>query len=168
MTTAGGILSYTHGVDSEIGRLRTVLVHRPGPELKRITPRHQERLLFGSLPWVSRAQQEHDAFTQVLRDHGVEVLYVTELLQDTLEYQDARQEAIGSVLADPALGDQLRFQLHGQLDELAPEALAQVLIAGLTPDELRAGQGVVFELLDRHEFVIEPLPNLVFSRDSSF
>jgi arginine deiminase len=168
MTTAGGILSYTHGVDSEIGRLRTVLVHRPGPELKRITPRHQERLLFGSLPWVSRAQQEHDAFTQVLRDHGVEVLYVTELLQDTLEYQDARQEAIDSVLADPALGDQLRFQLHGQLDELAPEALAQVLIAGLTPDELRAGQGVVFELLDRHEFVIEPLPNLVFSRDSSF
>ena len=168
MTTAGGVLSYTHGVDSEIGRLRTVLVHRPGLELKRITPRHKDRLLFGALPWVGRAQQEHDIFTQALRDQGVEVLYVTELLQDTLEYQDARQEAIASVLSDAALGDELRAQLHGHLDELDPEALAQVLIAGLTPDELRKGRGVVFELLDRHDFVIDPLPNLVFSRDSSF
>lgn len=168
MTAAGGILSYTHGADSEICRLRAVLVHRPGLELKRITPRHRDRLLFSTLPWVGRAQQEHDIFTQALRDHGVEVLYVTELLQDTLEYQDARQEAIASVLADAALGDELRARLHVHLDELDPEALAQVLIAGLAPDELPRGRGVVFELLDRSDFVIDPLPNLVFSRDSSF
>ena len=66
-----------------------MLVHRPGLELRRITPRDAGRLLFDTLPWASRAQQEHDALASVLRDHGVEVLYVTELLQDALEYQPA-------------------------------------------------------------------------------
>lgn len=167
MTPAGGSVSHIHGVDSEVGRLRTVLVHRPGAELKRITPQSRDRLLFDALPWISRAQQEHDAFTQALRDQGVEVLYVTELLQDALEYQSARDQAVTSVLADGGLGEELGSQLHGHLDELGPESLAQVLIAGLTPEEFRIGHGVVFELLDRHDFVIEPLPNLVFSRDSS-
>jgi arginine deiminase len=160
-------VSHSHGVDSEVGRLRTVLVHRPGLELRRITPRSAGRLLFDGLPWVGRAQQEHDILASVLRDHGVEVLYLTELLQDALEYQPARNDAIAAVLASAALGDELRSQVHAHLDDLNPEALAQALIAGLTPDELRLGRGVVFELLDRHDFVIEPLPNLMFSRDSS-
>lgn len=161
-------MSHTHGVDSEVGKLRTVLVHRPGLELRRITPRNRDWLLFNTIPWVNRAQQEHDTFTRALRDHGVEVLYVTELLQDVLEYQPARDEAIASVLAGAALGDELRGQLRGYLDNLDPEDLAEVLIAGLTPAELRIGRGVVFELLDRHDFVIDPLPNLVFCRDTSF
>jgi arginine deiminase len=160
-------VSHTHGVDSEVGRLRSVLVHRPGAELKKITPRSLGSVLFDALPWVGRAQQEHDFFTQALRDRGVEVMYVTELLQDALEYQDARQEAIAAVLADAAMGDELRTQVHAHLDELRPEALAQVLIAGLAPDELPMGKGLVFELLGRRDFVIDPLPNLVFSRDSS-
>jgi arginine deiminase len=160
-------VSQSHGADSEVGRLRMVLVHRPGAELKRITPRRRDCLLFDALPWVGRAQQEHDVFTQALRDQGVEVLHVTELLQDALEYQAARDQAIGSVLADTAMGDELQAQVHGHLDGLDPESLAQVLIAGLAPDELRTGQGVVFELIDRHDFVIDPLPNLVFTRDSS-
>ncbi len=99
-------MSHTHGADSEVGRLRIVLVHRPGAELTRITPRSRDRLLFDALPWIGRAQQEHDYFTQALRDQEVEVLYVTELLQDVLEYQPAREEAIASVLADGALGDE--------------------------------------------------------------
>jgi arginine deiminase len=158
---------HTHGVDSEVGRLRTVLLHRPGLELRRITPRSASRLLFDVLPWAGRAQQEHDILAGVLRDHGVEVLYVTELLQDALEYQPARDEAVASVLASAALGDELRAQLRGHLDRLDPEVLARVLIAGLTPDELTIGRGVVFELLDRHDFIIDPLPNLTFIRDSS-
>jgi arginine deiminase len=160
-------VSYTHGVDSEVGRLRTVLVHRPGLELRRITPRSAGRLLFDALPWVGRAQQEHDSLARVLRDHGVEVLYVTELLQDALEYQPARNSAIASVLASAALGDELGAQVRGHLADLDPEALAQVLIAGLTAAELRTGRGVVFELFDRHDFVIDPMPNLMFARDSS-
>jgi arginine deiminase len=160
-------VSHTHGVDSEVGRLRTVLLHRPGPELRRITPRSAGRLLFDALPWVGRAQQEHDALARALRDQGVEVLYVTELLQDALEYEPARNDAIASVLACADLGDDLRAQVRARLDQMDPEALAQSLIAGLVPDELRIGSGVVFELLDRHDFVIEPLPNLMFTRDSS-
>ena len=163
----GGIVSHAHGADSEVGRLRTVLVHRPGLELRRITPSSADRLLFDALPWVGRAQQEHDILATALREHGVEVLYVTELLQDALEYQPARTEAIGSVLSSATLGDELRTQVRSHLDGLSPEALAQVLIAGLTPDELTMGSGVVFELLDRHDFVIDPLPNLTFARDSS-
>jgi arginine deiminase len=156
------------GVDSEIGQLRTVLVHRPGLELERITPRHSDGLLLRTPPWVSKARQEHDVMCQELRNQGVEVLYVTELLQDVLEYQAAREEAVALAVADAALGDELRGQLRAHLEDLGPEQLAQVLIAGLTPSELKVGRGVVFELLDRHDFALDPLPNLVFTKDSSF
>jgi arginine deiminase len=161
-------VTQVHGVDSEVGRLRTVLVHRPGLELKRMTPRSRERLLFETLPWARRAQEEHDVFAQAMRDEGVEVLYVTELLQDALEYQPARDEAIAAALDDRLLGDELRAQVHQRLDALGPEELAQVLIAGLTPEDLPGGHGLAYQLLDRHDFVIDPLPNLVFTRDTSF
>src|SRR6266700_1774090 len=69
-----------HRVDSEVGRLRTVLLHRPGAELKRLTPRNSADLLFDAIPWVERAQEEHDAFAEALRTHGVEVLYLRDLL----------------------------------------------------------------------------------------
>ncbi|MFL6053154.1 MAG: arginine deiminase [Actinoallomurus sp.] len=160
-------MTHVHRVDSEVGRLRTVLLHRPGPELKRLTPRNNDQLLFDGIPWVGRAQQEHDAFAQALRDHGVEVLYLTELLQDTLEYQDARDEAIADVLTDQRLGDQLRVILESHLADLTTEDLTQVLVAGLAHEELKTGRGLVYQLMDRHDFVIDPLPNLLFTRDSS-
>ena len=81
-----------HGADSEVGRLATVMLHRPGNELKRLTPRNNDRLLFDGIPWVSRAQEEHDAFAATLRDRGVEVLYLTELLTETLFKASARVE----------------------------------------------------------------------------
>jgi arginine deiminase len=77
-------------------------VHRPGAELKRVLPRHARQLLFAGLPWAARAQQEHDVFTQVLRDHGVQVLYLTELLQDVLAvplgHPDRRLDTICTML----------------------------------------------------------------------
>ena len=164
---AGGIVAHTHGADSEVGRLRTVLLHRPGAELRRISPHSRGRVLFDRLPWVDRAQQEHDTLSQLLRDHGVQVLYLTELLQEVLEYADARAAAIASILASPRLGDSLRGVVRRHLDGLESELLAQALIAGLTPAELRGGRGLVYELLGRHDFVVDPLPNLVFTRDSS-
>jgi arginine deiminase len=161
-------VSYTHGVDSEFGTLKSVLVHRPGPELKRMTSRTRDRLLLTNLPWVGGAQQEHDRLTQALRDQGVEVLYVTELLQDALEYQAARAAAIAAVTAAVALGDELAEQVAERLGALGPEDLAQVLIAGLAAEDLPGGRGLAYQLLRRAEFIIEPLPNLVFTRDSGF
>ena len=157
-----------HGVDSEVGTLRTVLLHRPGNELKRLTPRNNDTLLFDGIPWVSRAQAEHDAFAQALRDRDVEVLYLTELLIEALETEEARGEAVAGVTTGLHLGDTLAGHLTGHLHGLAPEDLALVLSAGLRNDEVRGGFGVVTTLLQHDDFVIEPLPNLLFTRDSSF
>ncbi|HEY3506788.1 MAG TPA: arginine deiminase [Actinocatenispora sp.] len=156
-----------HRVDSEVGRLRTVLLHRPGPELTRLTPRNNDSLLFDGIPWVDRAQAEHDAFAAALTDRGVEVLYLADLLADTLAVPDARAELTDAVLADHRLGDTLRGRVAAYLADLSPSALATVLTAGLAHEEVRAGRGLVYALMDRHDFVIDPLPNLLFTRDSS-
>jgi arginine deiminase len=155
------------GADSEVGRLRTVLLHRPGPELQRLTPRNNDKLLFDGIPWAGRAQEEHDAFAETLRDHGVEVLYLTDLLVETLENQAARTHCVQAVLDDPRHGETLRATLRGYLGDLAAEDLALTLTAGLAHEELRTGRGLPFTLMDAHDSVIDPLPNLVFTRDSS-
>ncbi|MCW2919472.1 MAG: Arginine deiminase [Actinomycetia bacterium] len=160
-------VAYQHDVRSEVGQLRTVLLHRPGAELKRLTPRNNDKLLFDGIPWVGRAQEEHDAFAQALRDRDVEVLYMGELLQDVLEYESARDEALAGVLDDHRLGDQLRLAVADHLGGLHPEDLAHVLIGGLAHEELKPGHGLVYELMDRHDFIVDPLPNLLFTRDSS-
>ncbi|MBW8481769.1 arginine deiminase [Actinomadura parmotrematis] len=159
--------THEHRVTSEVGRLRTVMLHRPGAELKRLTPRNSDKLLFDAIPWVGRAQEEHDAFAQALRDRGVEVLYLAELLQDALEYGEARARAIADVTADPRWGDQLRRAVTGYLEDQDPEHLAHALIAGLAHEELKAGHGLVYRLMDRLDFIIDPLPGLLFTRDSS-
>lgn len=154
-------------VDNEVGRLRTVLLHRPGAELKRLTPRNNDTLLFDGIPWVGRAQDEHDAFAEVLRQHGVEVIYLVDLLIEALAIEPARRECIDAVLADPRHGDTLRAVLRAHLDALHPEDLAQVLVAGIAPEELSGGRGLVYGLTDQHDFVVDPLPNLLFTRDSA-
>ncbi|HEY1178968.1 MAG TPA: arginine deiminase [Phytomonospora sp.] len=156
-----------HHVDSEVGRLRTVMLHRPGPELKRLTPRNNDSLLFDGIPWVGRAQEEHDAFAEALRGRGVEVLYLGDLLTETLSVPDAREAAIADVLADERLGQTLRGIVRSHLDGLDGEDLATALMAGLAHEELRTGTGLAYTMMDRHDFVIDPLPNLLFTRDSS-
>ena len=161
------MVSTPHGADSEVGRLATVMLHRPGNELKRLTPRNNDRLLFDGIPWVSRAQDEHDAFAETLRNRGVEVLYLTELLTETLESELARNHAITSALSGLHLGDTMRRYLAQALRELSPAELTDVLTAGIRNDEVRGGHGLVTSLLDPHDFLIDPLPNLLFTRDSS-
>jgi arginine deiminase len=160
-------MSYRHGVDSEVGRLGTVLLHRPGPELKRLTPRNNDKLLFDGIPWVQRAQEEHDAFAQALRDRDVEVLYLVDLLVETLAAEEARQLAVADVTDSLRLGDTLRTYLRSALADMAPEQLAEVLTAGIRNDEVRGGQGIVTSLLPHDDFLVDPLPNLLFTRDSS-
>src|ERR687894_1024499 len=112
------------GANSEVGRLRTVMLHRPGPELARLTPRNNDSLLFDGIPWVGRAQEEHDAFAAALRDRGVEVLYLGELLTETLAVAEAREELIAGVLDDRRLGDSLRQRVAEYLADQDPQRLA--------------------------------------------
>ncbi len=155
------------GADSEVGRLQTVMLHRPGPELKRLTPRNNDKLLFDGIPWVSRAQDEHDAFAETLRARGVEVLYLTDLLTEALSQDQARNHAITTALAGLHLGDTMRGYLARVLQESSPEELTDHLTAGIRNDEVRGGFGLVTSLLATDDFLIDPLPNLLFTRDSS-
>ncbi|MDQ4037418.1 MAG: arginine deiminase [Actinomycetota bacterium] len=153
--------------DSEVGRLRTVLLHRPGPELKRLTPRNNDALLFDDIPWVGRAQEEHDAFAASLGEHGVEVLYVDQLLTEVMAVPAARAEVIAGAVDDPRLGVTLRDVAACHLADLAADDLAAALIAGVGHDELPGARGLAHQLMPSVDFVIPPLPNLLFTRDSS-
>src|SRR3712207_6354191 len=140
-------MSSRPGISNEVGRLRTVMLHRPGDELKRLTPRNNDRLLFDGIPWVSRAQDEHDAFAEALRDRGVEVLYLVDLLAETLEDPVAHGMAVYSALDGLHLGDTLRKHLSRELGQLGPAELAATLCVGVRNDELRDGHGLVTNLL---------------------
>ncbi|WP_332667441.1 arginine deiminase [Aeromicrobium sp.] len=155
------------GADSEVGRLRTVMLHRPGPELGRLTPRNNDQLLFDGIPWLGRAQDEHDAFAQALRDRDVEVLYLVDLLVESLAVEEARATIIESTTASLQLGDGLRTHIARVMTDLAPDELALTLTAGLRNDEVTSFRSIVTSLLPPEDFLIEPLPNLLFTRDSS-
>jgi len=160
------------GVDSEVGRLRAVILHRPGAELQRLTPRNNDALLFDGLPWVARAQEEHDAFAALLRSRDIEVLLLAELLVEALASGAARMQGIAAAVDVKRLGRPLAQELSAYLRTLQPVELAHILVAGATFTEIPLGARVETSLVRRmqhsDDFVIEPLPNLMFTRDSSF
>jgi arginine deiminase len=166
------------GSNSEVGTLRSVILHRPGPELKRLTPRNNDKLLFDGLPWVARAQEEHDAFADLLRLRGIEVMLLGDLLVEALESGAARMQGIAAAVDARRLGHPLAQELSEYLRRLGPAPLARVLTAGMTFDEFPSsstvgappacgGLSLVRRMHHGGDFVIDPLPNLVFTRDSS-
>ncbi|MEV6429214.1 arginine deiminase [Nocardia sp. NPDC051463] len=159
-------------VTSEVGTLRSVLLHRPGDELRRLTPRNNDQLLFDGIPWVERAQQEHDTFSGVLRERGVEVLLLADLLADTLDVSGAaRIQGISGAVDARRLGHGLADELAAYLRGVPARELADILMAGMTFDELPFGPDTPSLVRRMHhggDFVIDPLPNLLFTRDSSF
>jgi arginine deiminase len=156
-------------VDSEVGPLRAVLLHRPGNELKRLTPRNNDQLLFDSIPWVGRAQQEHDAFAEVLRGRGVEVLLLADALRTALADQRAHTAGVHTAVDDRRLGNDLADSLRSHLSSVDAATLAEVLMAGMTFEELPSADGnsLVRKMNHPHDFAVDPLPNLLFTRDSS-
>ncbi|WP_280504054.1 arginine deiminase [Nocardia farcinica] len=167
-----GSTDHGYGVTSEVGVLRTVMLHRPGPELRRLTPRNSDQLLFDGIPWVERAQQEHDMFADVLRGRGVEVLLLADLLAETLAVSGAaRIQGISAAVDARRLGHTLADELAAHLRGVPAPALAEILTAGMTFDELpfaHDGTSLVRRMHHGSDFVIDPLPNLLFTRDSSF
>ncbi len=156
-------------VRNEVGPLRTVLLHRPGNELKRLTPRNSDQLLFDAIPWVDRAQAEHDAFAEVLRSRGVDVVLLHELLIETLSDPRARAAAVLSAVDEREIGTDIADSLRSHLSTVDETTLAEALIAGMTFEELPASEGdsLVRRMHLPHDFALTPLPNLLFTRDSS-
>jgi arginine deiminase len=158
-------------VDSEVGVLRQVILHRPGLELKRLTPGNKDRLLFDDVLWVARAQEEHDRFAAVLADRGVEVHLFGELLRATLELPQARAYVLDHIFDDRIYGPLAVDALRECFDALAVETLTEHLVGGITKrevlDRIPEPRSVTFHALDPDDFVLEPLPNHLYTRDTS-
>ena len=164
------------GVHSEVGKLRQVIVHRPELSLKRLTPDNHDELLFDDVLWVERAQWEHDQFVARMRERDVEVFYVQDLLGEALAAADAdmKRRLIERVANEYTVGASLVDEVQSLLDEMAPDVLAKHLIGGLTVAEsgLDVSKVMATSLIgaaidDPSIFVLPPLPNSLFTRDSS-
>jgi arginine deiminase len=156
------------GVDSEVGVLQRVLVHRPGGELSRLTPSNKDELLFDEIPWGERAQEEHDALVGVLVSHDVEVLELRDLLADVLAIDGVRSRLIAAAVdvsqLERAIARPLTERLHAQ----SARDLADTLIGGVAVNEAPSGSECLLARIDGgRRFAIAPLPNHLFVRDSS-
>jgi arginine deiminase len=154
-------------VDSEVGTLRKVIVHRPGLEHTRLTPSNAEELLFDDVIWVKRAKEDHDAFVSVMRDRGVEVLYAEQLLTDVLEVPEAREWVLDRVLDERHVGVYLARSRHAWGRSASPGEVADFLIGGITKRDLAEGEGLTYESSDLSDMLLPPLPNFLFQRDPS-
>jgi arginine deiminase len=163
------------GVHSEVGKLRKVMVHRPELSLQRLTPTTHDDLLFDDVLWVERAQYEHDQFVEKMRDHGVEVFLLRDLLTEALAVSDeGRKRLIELAVSEYTVGVSLVDTVRETLSGYAPDVLAKHLIGGLTVaeadidlDEFRKTSLPAAALDDTSAFVLPPLPNTLFTRDSS-
>src|ERR1700742_2473735 len=158
-------------VDSEVGRLRQVILHRPDLELKRLTPDNVTDLLFDDMLWVSRAQAEHDAFAAALRARGVVVHYYGDLLAQTLDIPEARASVLGQLFDPRRHGPLAAATLRAAMDGLDSAALGRYLAGGITKAEISelgpVPKSIAFHSLDPDDFVLAPLPNLLYQRDTS-
>ncbi|HOG14386.1 MAG TPA: arginine deiminase [Synergistales bacterium] len=165
MANEGGSFS----VSSEVGKLKRVMLHRPGKELERLTIDNKDELLFDDILWLEEAQKEHDTFADLLRDNGVEVVYFRNCLSHVLGEDSVRDPLLDEVLALEAIDIPLVSALKGVLMEVSASELAEILIAGLTKMEaleiLPPCRSLVLRAMGDRDFLIHPLPNLYFQRD---
>jgi arginine deiminase len=158
-------------VESEVGVLRQVILHRPGMELKRLTPGNKDRLLFDDVLWVARAQEEHDRFADLLRERGVAVHLFGKLLRSTLEIPEARKYVLDQIFDDRVYGPLAIDALRNCFDAMDPDTLTEHLVGGITKREVLGRipepRSIAFHVLDADDFVLEPLPNHLYTRDTS-
>lgn len=161
----------TYRVESEVGKLHQLIIHRPGQELARLTPTNKDQLLFDDIVWLKEAQREHDQFAAVLRGEGVEVLYFQDLLTDVLDIPEARAHVLDHVFDERRYGLSATDALRNYADRLESDKLSDLLIGGITKQELFKEVGdpksVVFDMLGPDDFALTPLPNHLFTRDTS-
>jgi arginine deiminase len=156
------------GANSEVGTLRTVMVHRPDVAHERLTPTNCHELLFDDVIWVRRARQEHDAFVDLMRERGVEVLLFHDLLTETLEDSEAREWVLSRRLRPEEATAIFSRELIAWMSEMPADELATKLTGGIILSELPADiVDAVGRALRPTDFVLAPLPNQLFTRDTS-
>jgi arginine deiminase len=163
------------GVHSEVGKLRKVMVHRPELSLQRLTPSNHDELLFDDVLWVERAQYEHDRFVEKMRERGVEVYVLKDLLAEALAVSDeGRGRLIELTVSEYTVGVSLVDEVRSILGGMKPDQLATHLIGGLTVgeadidlDKFREFSLPAAAVDDMNTFILPPLPNTLFTRDSS-
>jgi arginine deiminase len=165
MSTATDTVLGTH---SEVGKLRTVLVHRPDLAHERLSPSNSHELLFDDVIWVRRARQEFDAFVDLMRERDVEVLLLHELFTQTLEGKEAREWLLSRRVRPEEVTLMFSDPLKAWLSEMPADELATTMTGGVTvqelPDEIET---VIGRALRPTDFVLPPLPNQLFTRDTS-
>lgn len=154
-------------VNSEIGRLKTVLLKRPGKELENLVPDHLSGLLFDDIPYLKVAQEEHDKFAQTLRDEGVEVVYLEKLAAEAIADKDVREQFIDDILAESqktVLGHEAEIKTF--FATLSDQELIDKIMAGVRKEEIELKTTHLVEYMDdRYPFYLDPMPNLYFTRD---
>lgn len=155
-------------VTSEIGRLKKVLLHRPGQELENLMPEYLERLLFDDIPYLKIAQQEHDEFANILRNNGVEVVYLEDLATESISDSAVKEAFIEEYLEEANIWNKRRFEgLKQYFLELEEKELVAKMMAGLRKNEFKnfSKRGLKDYLDNDYPFIIDPMPNLYFTRD---
>jgi len=156
-------------VNSEIGKLKVVLLHRPGKELERLTPEYLRQLLFDDIPWLKRMRIEHDEFADVLRQRGTQVLYVEDLLAEVLNNIEVKKSFINDLLRQSKIDNLELYEiLYDHLYQKSPDELVEIAISGLQKNEISA-EDREYSLSDYidadYPLYINPIPNLYFMRD---
>jgi arginine deiminase len=159
-------------VDSETGRLKQVILHRPDLEMKRLTPSNKDELLFDDVLWVKRAREEHDGFADALRDRGIRVHLFTDLLRESLGGEPAAKKLVlDRVFDEREFGLLAVDELRSLFEGFDSDELTRYLVGGITKREvmeyITEPHSVAFHTMDVDEFVLKPLPNHIFTRDTS-
>jgi arginine deiminase len=155
------------GVNSEVGQLRRVMVHRPGLEHTRLTPSNAEELLFDDVIWVARAKAEHDMFVEVMRDRGIEVFEIETLLAEALVKPEAKEWVCSHILSERQVGITASRQGREWVETNEPALVAEFLIGGITRADVTQDAGLVWKSADPTSMLLPPLPNFLFQRDPS-
>ena len=157
------------GVHSEVGRLRTVMVCRPGLAHQRLTPGNCKDLLFDDVIWVHEAQKDHYDFVLKMQERGVEVLELHDLLAKTLENKEARDFVLDRRVTANSVGPGTAEAIRPWLDEMPAKELAAHLIGGFAIADLPDAQikSILMEAFGGTDFLLPPIPNTLFQRDPS-
>ncbi|MEO7130203.1 MAG: arginine deiminase [Dermatophilaceae bacterium] len=158
-----------YGITSEVGTLRQVIVHRPGLELERLTPSNMHELLFDDIMWPDAARREHDEFAQALVDRGVQVHLLHDLLEETLEIQEARTFVVDRIVNPFTRSASIVAPMRGLLMGVDSSTLAELLIGGILKSDLpgHLPHSLWASAMRADDFVLPPLPNHLFTRDTS-